>query len=110
MYETAHLISSKRMTEFTDFPMKEEVAEYPSHRDLKGYFQDFADHFGLRDDYLFNTEVVKAEPIGNSGDGWRVTWRNEEGEQTEEFAGLLIANGTLSEPNMPDFPGSFDGK
>jgi len=110
MYETAHLISSKRMTEFADFPMKEDVAEYPSHRELKGYFQDFADHFGLREDYLFNTEVIKAEPIGKSGDGWRITWRNEDGEQTEEFAGLLIANGTLSEPNMPTFPGSFDGE
>ena len=26
MYETAHLISSKTMTEFADFPMREEVA------------------------------------------------------------------------------------
>jgi cation diffusion facilitator CzcD-associated flavoprotein CzcO len=42
MYETAHLISSKRMTEFTDFPMRDEVAEYPSHRELRRYFRDFA--------------------------------------------------------------------
>ena len=33
MYETAHLISSKRMTEFTDFPMADDVADYPSHRE-----------------------------------------------------------------------------
>jgi len=30
MYETAHLISSKTMTEFADFPMREDVAEYLS--------------------------------------------------------------------------------
>ena len=35
MYETAHLISSKRMTEFTDFPMLEDTAEYPSHREMR---------------------------------------------------------------------------
>src|SRR5690554_1713396 len=45
MYETAHLISSKKMTEFADFPMDEDVAEYPSHRELKTYFRRFADRF-----------------------------------------------------------------
>ncbi len=110
MYDSAHLISSKRMTEFADFPMKEEVAEYPSHRELKTYFHDFADHFGLRQHYRFNAEVLKVEPLGDSGTGWRVTWRGPEGEQSAEFAGVLIANGTLSEPNMPVFPGQFTGE
>ncbi len=110
MYETAHLISSKRMTEFTDFPMQEDIAEYPSHRDLKAYFQGFADHFGLREDYLFNTEVLKTEPLGETGDGWKVTWKNGEGEQSAVFKGVMIANGTLSEPNLPEFKGNFDGE
>ena len=42
MYETAHLISSKRMTEFKEFPMADDVASYPHHSSLKTYFQDFA--------------------------------------------------------------------
>jgi len=110
MYETAHLISSKRMTEFTDFPMKAETAEYPSHQNLKEYFQDFADHFGLREHYLFNTEVLKTEPLGVAGEGWRVTWRTEQGEQSAQFKGVMIANGTLSEPNRPNFKGEFSGE
>ncbi|MDE4096993.1 NAD(P)-binding domain-containing protein [Phaeobacter gallaeciensis] len=110
MYESAHLISSKRMTEFADFPMKDEVAEYPSHRELKNYFHDFAAHFGLRERYHFNAEVLKTEPLGGAGEGWRVTWRDPEGEHSTEFAGVLIANGTLSEPNMPTFPGEFTGE
>jgi len=32
MYKSAHLISSKKMTEFTEYPMKENIADYPSHR------------------------------------------------------------------------------
>ncbi|WP_298933551.1 NAD(P)-binding domain-containing protein [uncultured Ruegeria sp.] len=110
MYESAHLISSKRMTEFTDFPMKDAVAEYPSHSAMRDYFRDFADHYGLRDKYLFNAEVTQISPLGKSGDGWRVSWRDQDGEHEAEFAGVLIANGTLSEPNMPAFPGTFDGE
>ena len=107
MYETAHLISSKTMTEFADFPMDEDVAEYPSHRELKSYFRRFADHFDLRRHYLFETEVLRTEPLGGDGEGWRVTWRDGDGTHEDIFAGVLIANGTLSEPNMPDFAGDF---
>lgn len=111
MYESAHLISSKRMTEFADFPMREEVAEYPSHRELKTYFRDFARHFDLYRHYRFNAEVRRCVPLGGDGEGWNVTWRERDGtEHTETFSGLLIANGTLSTPNMPDFKGHFDGE
>lgn len=111
MYETAHLISSKRMTEFTDFPMEEGVADYPSHRELKRYFSAFADRFDLRRHFRFGAEVLKAEPLGVSGTGWTVVWRDAEGGTHEQvFAGLIIANGTLSEPNMPRFEGSFSGE
>jgi hypothetical protein len=111
MYETAHLISSKRMTEFADFPMDDRVAEYPSHRELKTYFRKFADHFDLRRHFLFNAEVIRAEPLGAPGEGWRIAWRDGEGAAHEDiFAGLIIANGTLSEPNAPTFKGQFTGE
>jgi len=109
MYDTAHLISSKRMTEFTDFPMRDDVAEYPSHHEMKRYFDDFADHFNLKRHYHFGAEVLSCEPLGASGEGWRITWRDQDKSRTEDFAGLMIANGTLSTPNMPTFNGTFDG-
>jgi hypothetical protein len=56
-------------------------------------------------------KCYRTEPLGKSGDGWRVTWREADGtEHQAEFAGVLIANGTLSEPNMPEFKGSFSGE
>lgn len=110
MYETAHLISSKKMTEFTDFPMDDAVAEYPSHREMKKYFRAFADHFDLRRHYTFKAEVTRVEPLGGNGEGWRVCWRDAEGEHVAVFAGVMIANGTLSEPNLPEFPGTFAGE
>ncbi|PCH45726.1 MAG: monooxygenase [Hyphomicrobiales bacterium] len=110
MYDSAHLISSKRMTEFADFPMSDQAAEYPSHHQMREYFRDFADHFDLHRHYKFNTEITSCEPLGDDGDGWRVTWRDKDGDHNSVFAGVLIANGTLSEPNMPAFKGSFDGE
>ena len=62
VYESAHLISSRTTTEFAEFPMRDGVADYPSHRELKRYFDDFADHFGLRDRFRFDTEVIRVEP------------------------------------------------
>lgn len=110
MYESAHLISSKRMTEFADFPMADDVAEYPSHRELTGYFRSFADHFGLKAHYNFNAEVTRIEPVGDNGEGWRLCWRDPDGAHEAVFKGVLIANGTLSEPNMPSFKGTFEGE
>ena len=69
MYESAQLISSKRMTEFTDLPMRDDVAEYPSHRELRAYFRAFADHFDLRRHYHFGAEVLECAPLGGDGDG-----------------------------------------
>lgn len=110
MYESAHLISSKRMTEFADFPMRDDVAEYPSHREMKRYFQEFADHFDLRRHYRFNAEVTAVTPLGGDGEGWHVCWRDEAGEHDAHFAAVMIANGTLAEPNKPRFEGSFTGE
>ena len=58
MYESAHLISSKRMTEFREFPMDDRVATYPHHREMKRYFHQYAEHFDLRRHYRFGTRVT----------------------------------------------------
>lgn len=110
MYQTAHLISSKRMTEFAEFPMKDSVAQYPSHQELKTYFQEFVDHFGLREHYEFNTRVIKVEPLGAEGDQWQITTEHKGEQQTRAVDGVMIANGTLHTPNKPTLPGSFTGE
>lgn len=104
MYESAHLISSKTTTEYKDFPMKEDVADYPSHWELFKYFNDYANHFGLKEHYTFNMKVTKTVP---NGDFWDVT--TEDGN-TKTYKGLIIANGTLTHPNIPTFKGKFKGE
>jgi len=116
VYHSAHLISSKRTTEFSEFPMPDTVADYPSHRELRRYFSDFATRFGLREHYRFGTRVLRVEPTSNAPD---TTWQvsvgpadgdGEEGVETFEFKGVVIANGTLSEPKHPRFDGHFEGE
>ena len=112
VYESAHLISSKRTTEFAEFPMPDAVADYPSHRELRQYFSDFADHFGLRAHYRFGTRVLRAEPLDHSeAPRWRVTSQGADGTGiVEDYAGLVVANGTLAEPQRPRFDGEFTGE
>jgi cation diffusion facilitator CzcD-associated flavoprotein CzcO len=108
VYESAHLISSKRTTEFTEFPMADDVADYPSHRDLLGYFRDFAARYDLTSGFEFGAEVVAAAPHPDGG--WTVTVERGGDRSEHRHAGVLVANGTLSEPSLPTFPGSFDGE
>lgn len=108
MYESAHLISSRTTTAYDEFPMSEDVADYPSHWEMRTYFNDYADNFDLRRHYRFETEVTRAEP---DGDSWLITSRGKDGEEvTEPYAGIIIANGILSEPTIPEFEGEFTGE
>lgn len=108
VYESAHLISSKGTTQFAEFPMADAVADYPSHRELVAYFRDFADRFDLAAGFRFRTEVTRVTPA--EGGGYDVTSVGPDGERTVHHDGVLIANGTLSEPHVPTFEGRFDGE
>ena len=108
MYESAHLISSKTTTAYDEFPMRDEVADFPSHWEMNTYFKDYADTFDLRRNYRFETEVIAAEPEDPDAVDpvWKVTVRNKDGEEeTGRYAGVIVANGILSEPSIPEFEG-----
>ncbi|MFQ3232050.1 flavin-containing monooxygenase [Reinekea sp.] len=111
MYKSAHLISSKRKTEFADFPMAEDVPTYPSHHHLKAYFNDYADHFNLKANYRFNTKVL--EITKQADDHWIIkTCDANDANSIQSFdcAGVLIANGTLHQPRRIESPGEFAGE
>lgn len=112
VYDSAHLISSKRMTEFTEFPMDETVADYPSHKELLPYFQAYARHFDLHRHFRFGTRVLKIEPLRDDPDTpWCVTSQDADGTITSaNYKGAVLANGTLAEPNQPRWPGHFSGE
>lgn len=107
MYDSAHLISSKGTTQFTEFPMRSEVAPYPHHSEMRRYFRDYAEHFGLYAHYQFNTRVVDIQRLDN---GWKLISEQQGVQREWLFEGVLIANGTLHTPNQPTLPGTFTGE
>lgn len=107
VYSTAHLISSKHTTEFTEFPMRAGVATYPHHSELRQYFHDYAAHFGLYEHYEFSTRVVRIEPAGEL---WSMTTEKDGVLSRRDVAGVLIANGTLHHPLLPAVPGDYRGE
>jgi pimeloyl-ACP methyl ester carboxylesterase/thioredoxin reductase len=111
VYESTHLISSKPFTQFPDFPMPADFPDYPGHRQVKEYFDRYADHFGLRDRISFDTTVVGISPTSSAGPlggpTWRVTTVPAAGgpETARTFDAVVIANGHNWNPKLPDYPG-----
>ncbi len=103
VYASTHLISSKRLTEYTDFPMPEEYPEYPGHEQVFAYLQAYARHFDLLPHIQFNTTVERIEPAEKY---WNIRLR---GGETRVYRGVVIANGHNWDPRYPEFPGEFRG-
>ncbi|MBA2405475.1 MAG: NAD(P)-binding domain-containing protein [Bdellovibrionales bacterium] len=104
MYKTAHLISSKTMTQFTEFPMKESTPDYPSHSELLAYFHDYSNHFDLKKNFIFNADVTAT--IKESDGTWKVTANGN----THHVAGIILATGTLHYPNLPVQHANYTGE
>ncbi|MDI9335573.1 MAG: NAD(P)-binding domain-containing protein [Gammaproteobacteria bacterium] len=113
MYSSAHLISSAKMTEFTEFPMPQGTPDYPSHSLMCAYFQAYADAFDLRKHYRFNTKVLSVKPLTKNPDSlWQVDTQSttDASIRSAVYQGVVIASGTLSYPNLPKLKGQFDGE
>ena len=108
VYETTHIISSKRLSAFEDFPMPESYPDYPSHAELLAYFNAYADHFGVRPYIQFNTDVSLV--TRDDSNQWHVVYRHADGEQTMTASHLVVANGHHWDPRWPSYPGVFHGQ
>jgi len=103
VYRSTHLISSKPLTEYVDFPMPASYPDFPSHVQVWEYLRSYARAFGLYEHIEFNTTVEKVERVASH---WEVQLRNGE---TRRYRGLIIANGHNWDPKFPNYPGHFEG-
>jgi hypothetical protein len=105
IYKSCHLISSKRLTEYNEFPLPEDYPDYPKHELAFKYIKDYANHFGLLPHIQFNTAVewIEPEAIGK----WKVKLTS--GEE-RIYRGVVVANGHNWDPQFPNFPGEFTGQ
>jgi cation diffusion facilitator CzcD-associated flavoprotein CzcO len=103
-YASLHLNTSKKRTEFADFPMAEEWPDYPSADRVADYLAGYADRFGLIPHIRFDSSVATVERDRL----WQVT---TESGHTEHYDAVIVANGHNWCPRWPDprYPGTFDG-
>lgn len=104
VYETVHIISSRKTTEYADYPMPAEYPDFPSRDQMLAYLRDYADRFDLRRDIQFNTKVVMALPLPDGR--WELELANQE---TRVYKGLVVCNGHHWHRRFPNYPGKFDG-
>ena len=108
VFETTHIISSKTLSQYEDFPFSAEVADYPSHKELRNYFQAYAKKFNLYSLIRFNTLVKSC--LLNADDIWEVTTLCDGKEITDRFTDLVVCNGHHWQPKYPNYPGKFSGE
>ena len=105
IYRSTHLISSKPLTQYIDFPMPKTYPDYPSHEQALAYFRSYAEHFGLHEHIQLNTAVERVERMPR---GWRVTLNDQSSPRI--YRAVIVANGHHWDPLFPDFPGEFSGQ
>ena len=108
VFETTHIISSKQLSQYADFPFQPEVADYPSHTELKNYFQAYARHFDLYPMIEFNTMVEDCQRLATGE--WEVSTQCNGQSKKERFTDLVVCNGHHWDPKLPDYPGTFTGE
>lgn len=104
-YQSLHIDTSKYRLAFEDYPVPDDWPDFPHHSQLLQYFNDYVDHFGLRDNITFNTGVTNA-------------WRDDAGlwqvelstGETRQYGALVVANGHHWDAKTPvEYGDDFDG-
>jgi hypothetical protein len=105
VFETTHIISSKPLSQYEDYPMPESYADYPSHGELYEYFNNYAKQFKVTDYIQFNRSVVSAEL--DADNIWNLKLSDG---SVELFENLIVCNGHHWNPRLPEYSGKFEGE
>lgn len=108
-YQSLHINSSRRRTQFSDFKMPVDYPDFPHHTQIAQYFDAYVDHFGLRPHITFRTMVKHVQPL--PGGGYRVHTEDQEGRpHTGDYTAVIVANGHHSHARWPEMNGQFSGQ
>lgn len=111
VYETVHIISSRKTTEYKDVPMPADWPDFPSADQVLTYLRSYAERYQIKPHCKFNTEVVHVRPIGKGKDttGWEVELADG---SKSVYKGVVIAVGHHWSKRMPTYEGmaTFTGE
>ncbi len=111
-YRSLHINTSRGLMAYKTYPMPDDYPDYPNHFQIARYFDDYVDHFALREKIRFRTEVKRVEPVDGE---WEVTVDDRDGNsEKRRYRAVIVANGHHWDPRWPEpaFPGSeeFEGE
>jgi dimethylaniline monooxygenase (N-oxide forming) len=105
-YRSLHINTNRMIMAYSDYPMPSDYPMFPHHSHIIQYFDDYVNHFNIRSDIQFNTEVLD---VSRNADGsFTVTTNN----QVSEYQNVIVANGHHWNPRYPEpaFTGEFTGE
>jgi dimethylaniline monooxygenase (N-oxide forming) len=105
-YSSLAANTSKTVMQYPSYPMPDDYPEYPHHTQVARYFDDYVDHYGLREHIAFKTEVTRAEPA--AGGGWSVTLGD--GTASRYDAVMVASGGRHALPAYGRYDGTFTGR
>ncbi len=82
--------------------------KYVSQPEISAYAEMMTDHVGIRDKIRFSRKVTEFKYLGKGDDVWQVTTVDAVSgadAQVVTCRHVVCANGPLSSPRMPEFPG-----
>lgn len=105
VYETAHIISSKKTTELPDWPMPADYPDFPRADQMKRYFEGYAAARGLLPHIRFQREVTGVRKTED--ERWAVRFK----DGTEEvYKAVLVCNGHHWKRSFPPWVERFTGE
>jgi hypothetical protein len=105
VYRSAHIVSSKKATEYADYPMPADFPDFPSADQMLAYLTAFAEDRGLLSHCEFNKNVSSAAP--DDSDRWTVKFADGE---ARTYKGVVVCNGHHWDRRYPEFRGAFSGE
>jgi dimethylaniline monooxygenase (N-oxide forming) len=111
-YRSLHINTSRGLMAYRTYPMPDDYPDYPNHFQIARYFDDYVDHFALREKIRFRTEVKSVVSVDGE---WEVTVEGRDGNrEAQRYRAVLVANGHHWDPRWPEppFPGveEFEGE
>lgn len=107
-WESMRINNSRQASSFSDYEWKKESKDFPYKNEVLEYLQSYTTASDIQSDIRLNCKVTKVEKVDFR---WRVSWINENQEQSASFDYLVVCSGVLSKAFIPEIPGldTFQG-
>ena len=104
VYKSLILNTSRDMSGFSDFPIRDTKKIFLDHWDYRNYLESFCQHFELLHHIKLNCKVTR---LSKSKNKWTVHFVEtaHDKENGEQYDFVIIASGCFKFPKMPTFKG-----